>query len=115
MTKNTRKGRVYFSYMSTSQFTIEGRQGRDLVAEIEAESMEEYLLACPPWHFQPAFYDRPVSPIHGWHCPPTSIINALRLAHRCSQIAPAWVKLTKKVTSNRIRIAFNLQMKKTKV
>lgn len=70
MTKNTRKGRVYFSYMSTSQFIIEGRQGRDLVAEIEAESIEEYfLLACPPWLSQPAFYDRSVSPIRGWHCP----------------------------------------------
>lgn len=103
MTKNTRKGRVYFSYMSTSQFIIEGRQGRDLVVEIEAESMEEYfLLACPPHGFLSLLsvtaqcHLSMVGTAHTRMSPLTSIINALRLAHRCSQIAPAWVKLTKK-------------------
>lgn len=103
MTKNTRKGRVYFSYMSTSQFIFEGRQGRDLVAETEAETMDEYfLLACPPPHgflsllsMTAQCHLSMVGTAHTRMSPPTSVIHALRLAHRCSQIAPAWVKLTK--------------------
>lgn len=72
--------------MSTSQFIIEGRHGRDLVAEIEAESMEEYfLLACPHGFLSLLSMTAQchlsiVGTAHTRMSPPTSVIHALRLA-----------------------------------